>query len=143
MVIETLYLCEESFLFNLVFIVFFFLLCSLYLFSLLLVSHIAETDSWNAAEVEQFCKSILVHDKDFFKVAKDVGVSSFLCFLGAHAGHMKSEYQSKDISINIGFAFLRLLSQAKWHNLERWEKQTAPKIINYRLSVITKICRVE
>ncbi|GFN99095.1 transcriptional-regulating factor 1 [Plakobranchus ocellatus] len=35
-----------------------------------------ETDSWNASEMERFCKSLLVYDKDFFKVAKDVSTKS-------------------------------------------------------------------
>ncbi|KAI8744444.1 CAunnamed protein product [Biomphalaria glabrata] len=35
-----------------------------------------ESDSWNSNEMEKFYKSIMVHDKDFFKVAKDVGTKN-------------------------------------------------------------------
>ncbi|BFZ12228.1 hypothetical protein BsWGS_15263 [Bradybaena similaris] len=35
-----------------------------------------ESDSWNSNEMERFYRSIMIHDKDFFKVSKDVGTKS-------------------------------------------------------------------
>ncbi|XP_059142153.1 uncharacterized protein LOC131929789 isoform X2 [Physella acuta] len=35
-----------------------------------------ESDSWNSNEMEKFYKSIMTHDKDFFKVAKEVATKS-------------------------------------------------------------------